>query len=58
MKIHIDITVDLDPKDWTLTFGESGAADIRQAVKEYIGGEVQQVGAFGNGEIPATITWK
>lgn len=59
MKIALQITIEIkDPADWTLTFGTEGAAAIRQDVKEYVGNEIQHVGVFGNGEVPAEITWR
>lgn len=56
MKIRVSITVDLDPEDWTLAFGMSGNAEIREDVKEYVLNMVRDSGVFGNGEVPAMVT--
>lgn len=55
MKIHVALTIDLDPADWELAFGVSGPQAIRQDVKEYILHNVIGGGVFGNGEVDATI---
>lgn len=59
MKVNINITVEFDPAEWTTTFGVEGEAEIRKDVKDYIGGQVAQVGAFGTGEITVkSVSWK
>lgn len=58
MRVRVEIIVDIpDPGEWTLAFGVAGLAEIRKDVKSYIGNEVQNIGAFGNGEVTAEITW-
>lgn len=55
MKIIVQLEVEIDPADWTTTFGIVNCNDIRREVKEYVlklaGG-----GVFDDGEVPATIT--
>lgn len=57
MKIAITITVDVkDPAEWTRSFGQEGAAAIRQDVKEYVGTNVQGLRVWE--EVEAEVSWK
>ncbi len=59
LKVTVTLTITIeDPDEWTTTYGVQGRAKIRQDVKEYVGNGIQQSGAFGSGEITATIDWK
>jgi hypothetical protein len=58
MKIVVQVAVELDPEEWTKTFGVKGSAAIRADVKSYVGNEVQHAGVFGDGEVSAEIDWK
>lgn len=58
MKVTVTLTVELpDPDLWTLAFGIEGATEIRQDVKRYVGGLVQQSEVL-SGEAEATVTWR
>jgi hypothetical protein len=59
MKININITVEIDPEDWTTTFGVDTPEEIRSDVKNYIGAGIQGWGVFGSGEVEAREwNWK
>lgn len=55
MKIRVELTIELDPEDWTCTFGVA-REDVRRDVKDYVLYLVQGAGCFGSGEVPATVT--
>lgn len=35
MKIKIEVTLDIDPEIWTLSYGVAGAKEIREDVRAY-----------------------
>jgi hypothetical protein len=58
MDVTVNIKIKLKPADWTEKFGEEGEADIRQAVKAYVGELLTVRGVFASGEVPAEINWR
>ena|SRR5690606_8026987 len=57
MKVSVNLTVDVNVKDWITTFGTE-RGNVRQDVKDYVLYLVQGAGVFGNGEVENTITMK
>lgn len=60
MKVRTVITVTIhDRDDWSTTYGVEGDAAIREDVKSHIGNGVYGGVPFeyGDGEVPATVTW-
>jgi hypothetical protein len=50
MKVNVNLTVEVDPKAWALSYGEGGtAAELRKAVKEHIAGDITNSAAYNEG---------
>ena len=56
MKIRMTVTIELDPKDWTATFGTESTTEIREDVKSYVQYNLLEAGELGSGAVPATFT--
>jgi hypothetical protein len=41
VKVKISVTVEVNPQEWTQTYGVEGAKEIREDVKSYIVGQIQ-----------------
>ena len=55
MRVRVAFTVELDPSEWSTTFGIEGNAAIREDVRRYIVDDVVKLGVFGSGEVNATV---
>lgn len=45
MKVIVSLTVEVDPASWTETYGVEGTTAIRQDVKDYVRGQIEDSAA-------------
>jgi len=52
VKVSIPITIEFDPSDWRLTFGDMSDAELRESVTSYVLSQIEYGGVFSDGEVP------